>query len=72
MLVLISWCLFLSKEKIPLTNAAEYFPFKSQLISFLLKSEPAESINVSDKLFFCCSMFENVYLILPLFFVSIL
>ena len=71
-LVLISWCFFLFKENIPLTNAEEYFPFKLQFISFLLKSDPEDTINVSDKLFSSCSILENEYLILPLFFVSIL
>ena len=53
---LISWCLSLLMEKIPLTNAEEYLPFKLQLISFLKNFDPEDKINVSEMLFFSWSI----------------
>ena len=62
-IVLISWCLLLFKEKIPFTKAEEYFPFKLQLTSFLKKFDPADKINVSEILSLSCSILLNEYLI---------
>ena len=61
-IVLISWCLSLLSEKIPLTKADEYFPFKLQLISFLKKFDPEDKINVSEILFLSCSILLKEYL----------
>ena len=63
MIVLISWCLLLFIEKIPFTKADEYSPFKLQLISFLQKFDPEDKMNVSEILFFSCSILLKEYLI---------
>ena len=39
------------------------FPFKLQLISFLKKLDPEDKINVSEILFFSCSILLKEYLI---------
>ena len=63
MVVLISWCLFLSSEKIPLTKADECSPSKLQLISLLKKLDPDDKINVSEIVFLFCTMLLKEYLI---------
>ena len=60
--VLTSWCLSLLIEKIPLTKADEYFPFRLQLISFLKKFDPEDRTNVSEMLFLSCSILLKEYL----------
>ena len=51
-------------KKIPLIKAEEYFSFKLQLISFFIKFEPEDKINVSETLLCACSILLNEYLIL--------
>ena len=63
-MVLISWCLSLLREQIPLTKADEYSPFKLQLISFLKKSDPEDKINVSELLFLSCSIIKYYWLVI--------
>ena len=72
MLVFISWCLLLFKVNTPLTNAEEYFPFKLQLISFFIKLDPEDKINVSEILLVSCSMLLYEYLTLLFCILSIL
>ena len=72
MFVLISWWFLLLREKIPLTKADEYLPFKLQFISFLIKFEPTDRIKVSDTLLVSCSILLYEYFILSFSNLSIL